>query len=145
MITSSVAQAVLNSNHSLVKAGLSVSTDVPADINVKVFGDEDDETPTAPHEVFSPDARNIAPNTLRLRAERINGEDGRVYLIVIKATDTSGNVSRACQTVVVPKNQSRNSLNAVLAQAAAAKAFCEQNDGDPPPEFFRIGDGPNLP
>jgi hypothetical protein len=37
------------------------------------------------------DARDIAPGTLRLRAERKGNGDGRVYLIVASATDGSGN------------------------------------------------------
>ena len=36
---------------------------------MKVFGDEDDELPTGDGK-FSPDAKNIAPGTLRLRSER---------------------------------------------------------------------------
>jgi hypothetical protein len=52
---------------------------------------------------FSPDAKNIAPGTLRLRSERSGSGDGRVYLIVITATDASNNVSHVCLTVVVPR------------------------------------------
>jgi hypothetical protein len=38
---------------------------------VQVFGNENDQTPTdSQGTVFSPDANNIAPGTLRLRAER---------------------------------------------------------------------------
>ena len=73
-------------------------------IQVAVFGDEDDQTATLPGVVHSPDAKDIAPNTLRLRGERVEANDGRVYLIVVTATDSSGGVDRNYHTVVVPKN-----------------------------------------
>lgn len=108
-----------------------------------VFGDEDDETPTDKKEIHSPDAKDIAAGTLRLRAERLNGGggDGRVYLIVVKATDEAGQTGFATVTVVVPKNSSPASLASVLAQAASAKAFADANNGAPPAGYFMIGDG----
>ena len=42
----------------------------PAVSSVEVFGDEDDQTPIARNEVYSPDAAAIGVGTLRLRAER---------------------------------------------------------------------------
>jgi hypothetical protein len=110
--------------------------------NVSVFGDEDDETRTAngANGINSPDAKDIAIGTLRLRAERVEALDGRVYLVVVTATDMAGNASRACHTVVVPKGKNGN----VEAQAAAAKAFCEANSGAAPPGYFVIGDGPII-
>ena len=63
-----------------------------------------------------------------------------MYLIIVKATDTSGNVSQACHTVVVPRKKKGD----VDAQAAAAKAFCEANNFTPPPGYFVIGDGPII-
>jgi hypothetical protein len=109
-------------------------------ISVAVFGDEDDETPTGDG-TFSPDAKNIAPGTLRLRAERIGDGDGRVYLIIVTATDAAGNVSRCCRTVTVAHDQSKSSAASVAAQAAVAQAYCEQH-GTAPPGYFVIGDGP---
>ena len=91
-----------------------------------MFGDEDDQEPTARNEVFSPDAKNIAPTTLRLRAERNDTGDGRVYLIVVKAHDDSGNVGFNCVTVVVPKGTDTKSINSANTQAAAARTFCGQ-------------------
>jgi hypothetical protein len=107
-----------------------------------VFGDEDDETPTGDGN-FSPDAKNIAPVTLRLRAERKGDADGRVYLIIVTATDASGNVSRCCRTVTVTHDQSKASKASVAAQAAAAQAYCEAH-GTAPPGYFVIGDGPII-
>ena len=60
-------------SHNLVNVGLNVTAtdNCPEEIaiGVEVFGDEDDEAPTGDGN-FSPDAKDIAPNTLRLRAER---------------------------------------------------------------------------
>jgi hypothetical protein len=141
LLTSSVAiDSISPSNSDLVNVGLAASANEPVTFNVQVFGDEDDETPTSttPLIVHSPDAKDIGVGTLRLRAERTDAGDGRVYLVVVTATDTSGNVSRACHTVVVPRKKKGD----VDAQAAAAKSFCEANNGSPPPGYFVIGDGP---
>ena len=141
VLTSSVALTSLSqTNNDLFNVGLSATANEPATFGVQVFGDENDETPTSttPLTVHSPDAKDIAVGTLRLRAERVNSGDGRVYLVVVTATDPFGNASRACHTVVVPKNKKGD----VDAQAAAAKAFCEANNGAAPPGYFVIGDGP---
>ena len=143
ILTSSVALTSLSpTNSELVNVGLAATTNEPATISVQVFGDEDDQTPTTttPLTVHSPDAKDIAVGTLRLRAERVDSADGRVYLIIVKASDSSGNESRACHTVVVPRKKKGD----VDAQAAAAKAFCEANNGAPPPGYFLIGDGPII-
>jgi hypothetical protein len=78
-----------------------------ATFNVQVFGDENDETPATRTSitVHSPDAKDIAIGTLRLRAERVDTGNGRVYLVVVTATDPFGNASRACHTVVAPKKE----------------------------------------
>jgi hypothetical protein len=144
-LTSSVATASLwPPNHDLVNVGLSVAVSDnsgdPVTTQVFVFSDEDDVTGGGGE--MSPDAKNIAPGTLRLRSERDGGSDGRVYLIVVVATDSSNNVSRNCLTVVVPHSQSKASKDSVNAQAAAARQFCETHGGAPPPGYFVVGDGP---
>lgn len=136
-------------NPTLVNVGLSATTRdgicaAPAVSSVQVFSDEDDETPISNDEVFSPDAADIGIGTLRLRAERVKNLDGRVYLIVVKATDGGGAVGFATITVVVPKSPSPSSASSVRAQAAAAKAFADANNGNPPPGYFVIGDGPII-
>ena len=133
-------------DHPFVNVGLSVTTsdNCPGTtVAVEVFADEDDEEPTGDGN-FSPDAQNIAPDTLELRRERKGDADGRVYLIIVTATDASGNVSRCCQTVTVPHSQKASAIASVNAQAAAALAYCEAN-GAAPPGFFKVGDGPVLP
>jgi hypothetical protein len=128
-------------NHNLVKVGLGGSSGCPGATSVSVFSDEDDQADTGDGN-FSPDARDIAPVSLRLRSERSGNGNGRVYLVVAKATDASGNVAASCNTVVVPKSQSKKDQDAVNAQAAAAKAYCFAHNGAPPPGYFVVGDGP---
>jgi DNA/RNA endonuclease G (NUC1) len=149
VLTSSVAVSLISAtNSNLFNVGLTASaTDQEGEavtIQVAVFGDEDDQTATLPGVVHSPDAKDIAPVTLRLRGERIEASDGRVYLIVVTATDSSGGVSRNYHTVVVPKNNKQSNVNLVNAQAAAAIAYASSNGGTPPPGYFVIGDGPII-
>lgn len=148
VLSCAVATPVLwTPNHKLVNVGLSVnadgsSTDV-GPVQVMVFGDEDDDEPTGDGK-HSPDASDMAPGALRLRSERNGNGDGRVYLIVVRATDARGNVGFCCSTVVVPHDRSRGALAAVQSQAAAARAFAESNGGAPPPGYLVIGDGPII-
>lgn len=135
-----------SSNHDLVNVGLSVSVSDTCDddpqVSVEVFSDEDDSDVTGSGR-HSSDAADIAPDTLRLRAERKGNGDGRVYLIVVTAEDDCGNIGRTCCTVTVPHNQSKASVNSVAAQAAAAEAECLAN-GAPPAHYVRVGDGPVI-
>ena len=146
VLTSSVALSLIaDTNSNLFNVGLNASaTDNsgdPVTIQVAVFGDEDDETPTRNNVLHSPDAKDIGLSTLRLRGERIEANDGRVYLIIITATDSSGNISRNYQTVVVPKSNKQANIDSVNAQAAAAVTYASSNGGSPPPGYFVIGDG----
>jgi hypothetical protein len=146
VVSSSVAQTILwPPNHSLVNVGLTVSaTDncsANPTIQVRVFSNEDDEGETGDGN-SSPDAKDIAPNTLRLRQERSG--NGRVYLNVVTATDAAGNLGVSCSTVVVPQSQSNAAINAVDAAAAAARTFCAANNGAPPPGYVVVGDGPVI-
>jgi hypothetical protein len=139
-----VAKALLwPPNSDLLNVGLSVTAtdndgEEPA-VEIAVFSDEDDaEQPGG----MSPDAKGTAAGGLRLRAERRGDADGRVYVIRIKATDTSNNTSYSYCTVVVPKSQSKADLNSVNAQAAAAVAAFVSNGNNPPAGFSPVGDGP---
>src|SRR5215475_9997973 len=93
---------------------------------------------------FSPDAKDIAVGSVRLRAERQGNGDGRVYLILVEATDSSGNRGINCCTVAVPHAKNAMALQSVQAQAAAAQAFCLANAGMPPAGYFVLGDGPVI-
>lgn len=134
-------------NHKMVNVGLSAGISDTCDPNpavgVMVFGDEDDEERRGDGH-FSPDAINLALNTLLLREERNGTSDGRVYLVVVSATDASGNVGFDCGTVVVPHDRQAASIALVKGQAAAAKAFCLAHQGAAPPGYFVIGDGPGV-
>lgn len=131
-------------NHDLVNVGFTASpvdgTDSCVVLSVAVFADEDDEGGQGDGN-HSPDARNIASGTLRLRAERNGGGDGRVYLIIVTATDSTGKFGRRVHTVTVPHSNSPASKASVASQAAAAAAFGQAN-GTAPPGFFVVGDGP---
>jgi hypothetical protein len=143
-ITASLATSLLwPPNHDLVNVGFNAgATDnggAAVALAYAVFSDEDDITPADGDQ--SPDAKDIAPSTLRLRAERNATSDGRVYLVVVTATDNASNVSHQCLTAVVPKNQSAASIAAVNAEASAASGPC-QATGLPPGGWFVVGDGP---
>jgi hypothetical protein len=77
-------------------------------VAVNVTSDERPEVDTQGDGNFSPDAvvTGSGVNRLvRLRAERMGGEDGRVYLIRITATDQYNNTSLKVVRVDVPKYQ----------------------------------------
>src|SRR5262249_9027651 len=137
LVVPTVSLNSLDTNHDLFNVGLAVSASdgacpAPTTFTVQVFGNEDDETATdSMGTVSSPDAKNIAIGTLRLRGERVDSGIGRVYLIVVSATDSGGAVGFGTVTVVVPKSNSQANQDAVAAAAAAAKAFADANNGAP--------------
>lgn len=144
-VSASVATNTLwTPNHNLVNVGLSVSASDDcgsATTQIAVFSDEDDVT--ADGDDQSPDAKDIAAGTLRLRSERTGSGDGRVYLIRVTATDGASNTSRSCLTVVVPKSQNAAHVTSVNSQAAAAASQC-QATGLAPAGYFVVGDGPVI-
>jgi len=146
-VTSSVASPILWSpRHMMVDVGLSavVNDNCPGTVlSVVVYGDEEDEESSGDG-FHSPDALDIAAGTLRLRSERKGDADGRVYLIVVTATDESGNTAFSCCTVVIPRSQRPAYVLSVTAQAAEAQAYCEANNGASPPGYFVVGDGPVI-
>jgi hypothetical protein len=109
-------------------------------VTVTVYSDEPDlDVPGSGN--FSPDAKDIGLGSLRLRSERSGNADGRVYLIVVKATDASGKIGYCVKTVTVPHDQSNSSKNSVIAQANAAKAYFMANHVKPP-NYVQVGIGP---
>jgi hypothetical protein len=62
---------------------------------------------------------NGLPDHLSLRDARQAKEDGRVYLITIRAVDDLGQVGSGSCAVVVPKGGSKKQFDDVMAQAAA--------------------------
>jgi len=53
----------------------------------------------------SPDWQIIDNNHIKLRAERLESGNGRIYTITIKATDLNSNQASSSATVTVPKSQ----------------------------------------
>lgn len=139
------ASALWPKNAQLVPVGFTASGSDncgTSPLHVRVFSNEDD-VGAASHPRFSPDAADIAPGTLRLRAEADRHGDGRVYLIVTETEDNAGNAASCAQTVVVPKNQSPAAVTFVQGQAAQAKAYYETH-GQAPAGFVLVGDGPVI-
>jgi len=151
IIVATTVRSVLSPmrKHDLVNVGLGATSDdecstPPTSFQVAVYGDEDDETPTDDTTVFSPDASDLATDSLRLRAERVNIGDGRVYLVVVSGEDGSGNTGYGCAAVAVPHNSSSASADLVAGQAADAQTYCEANAGAAPVGYYVIGDGPQI-
>jgi len=134
----------------LVNVGLTVdvegNTFTPP--SVFVYSDEDDED--SENKQHSPDAKDIANNTLRLRAEQDNNEDGRVYLITALSDNSDSLSGFDCCAVTVTKNNSPAAMESVSQQAtdalmqcaqfaAAAKGLTNLPDG-----FVVVGDGPII-
>ena len=107
-----------------------------ASTQVLVYSNEDDGS--GPH---SPDATALGIGTLMLRAEKADQGNGRVYLIVVKVTDTAGNIKYSVQAVVVPKAQSSAKIAEANAAGEAAKNYFTLFN-TPPPGFVPVGDGP---
>lgn len=113
-------------NHKLVDVGLDGIVVDDQDLNpiveVLVFSDEPDEGfGDGNHD---PDAVYDG-ESLWLRAERSGKGDGRVYLVVIMATDESGNVGYDCCTVTVAHDKSMKSRALVEAEAIDAVLECQ--------------------
>jgi hypothetical protein len=142
-----VTSLVTQTNHTLPNVGLAGSAvdqcegELP--VNITVFSDEDDEDNTGDGR-YSPDAKDIAVGSLRLRAERKGDGDGRVYLIIAAATDSSENRGSACCSVAVPSSSTRAARLSAEAQAAAARDYCTDHEGSAPAQFHAIGDGPVI-
>jgi Carboxypeptidase regulatory-like domain len=148
LTTTTTTSSLWPPSHNLINVGLAASTTgiCPASRDVTVYSDEDDVDPQTIGNM-SPDAKNIALSTLRLRAERRDtgaGADGRVYLIVTRTSDGTGNGAFSCKTVTVPSGQLPQQLADVAAQASAAETFCTNNGGAAPAGFFLVGDGPVI-
>jgi hypothetical protein len=148
-ITSSVGMSMLwPPNHDLINVGLTATSSTACDSNptmaVKVFSNEADTAAgNGGDDQFSPDAKDSAPGTLRLRSERLGDGNGRVYLIVSTGSDHSGDSGFDCTSVVVPHDQSAASVAAILAAANAAVASCKST-GLPPSGFVQVGIGPVI-
>ena len=149
VVSPSVAVPVLwPPNADLINIGLATkvsdgSCPAPPSFHVNVYSNIADETPIN-GEVNSPDAKNIAVGTLRLRAERPDSGPGRVYLIVVSARDAGGGTGFGTAVVVVPPDKSAGSAGLVNSLAQAAKSWADSNSGAPPPGYVAVGNGPVI-
>jgi hypothetical protein len=102
----------------------------PLTLTFRVISDESETPETGDGSGrHAPDFKDEYPEGrgLLMRSERRGKEDGRFYLIGIKAEDGNGAISTGvCIAAVVPHDQDPMSLQAVLDQAAAAMALFDQ-------------------
>ena len=152
-LTCEIAEPVLMAmGDQLQNVGLDVQVFDDADMGlapvVSLYSDEDDLDGGQPES--SPDAKDIAPGTLRLRLENDSSGDGRVYLVLATAQDSDGKQNAACCTSVVPAGNQPGDLEIVEDQAAEAfdqcTAFAAASIGQipTPAGFFVVGDGPVI-
>jgi hypothetical protein len=127
-------------------------------VNIDVWSNEPDPLPVDTGSLFVPDYAFDFVNTLsvydlKLRAEvdlAAAAPPGRVYLIVVEATDDSGNIGRDCTWVIVPKTATIWDVIGARNLAVAEEALCPPS-GSPgwvPPNFldgivsFTVGPDP---
>jgi O-glycosyl hydrolase len=120
----------------LVNVGLHVQLDPDADprtrVSVQIFGND---------QAGASDVDDIGAEALRLRARTSGNGTGRVYLIVVTATDSLGRTSVALATVGVPPGDSPDDVSLVEAEAASAQAWYDAFQAAPP-GFSLLGEGP---
>lgn len=99
-----------------VNAGLVVDveddTDPNPKVNILVVSNED-----------APGSATL-DGGLPLSADRSGNGGGRIYLVVVTATDTAGNTEYDCCSIVVPHDKGKKSIAAVLDEADAAELAC---------------------
>lgn len=141
-------------NHKFADIGLKVSVDDPcteagetskATVVTEVWSDETEIPVTGDGSGnFAPDAKQ-QDGLVSLRSERRGTEDGRVYLLITRTTGQNQETAFACSTVVVPHSRRKASIQAVQAQAQAARDYCEANGGSVPSGYTQHGISKELP
>jgi len=101
-------------NHRIVDVGFDYSVtdncDAEADISIEITSDEPTATaPGAGGSKHAPDAE--INDSVLLRAERSGESDGRVYQIVVTATDESGNSVSEAVNVKVNKSRKEEAID----------------------------------
>jgi hypothetical protein len=81
---------------------------------------------------FSPDAA-VVGTALQVRAEvdLASADPGRVFLVIVAATDMSGNVGMDCTWAIVPKTVTTTHLIGTRTIAQAAELVCDGGGGVP--------------
>jgi hypothetical protein len=104
---------------------------------IAVFSNEGNgPLPFTPDGIFGPKPPPT-PSTLLLRAERAVTGTGRVYLVLVSATDLNLNTAFGCGAVIVPLQMTVSSVTALMLQAATAAAACA-TAGAPPPGYANV-------
>ena len=104
-------------DHRMVDVGLTfgavdICDAAPLAFDVSVLSDEDPAMETGSGgALHCPDAIVDGNGSVQLRAERAGPLDGRVYTIVVSATDSCGNVGVCQVEVEVPHNPRRTAVN----------------------------------
>jgi len=145
-------------NHGLHFVDLNISTkNAQGDVDYKIwaYSNVDDLAPGSGTGNFSPDAKppqgvtwgtttEEKPTPVILRGERAGNQNsvvdaanakakaGRVYLILVEATDGEGNKDFDCTTVVVPHDMGKGKRDSVASVQEQAKVIREdaQDDAD---------------
>jgi hypothetical protein len=131
-----------------VACSLAVSTLLPANnefVDVGLTYDVSDDGAAMPavevlvysNESGQDDAQ-LGAEGLELRSKRRGNGSGRVYLIVVLATDAEGATGFDCCTVVVPHDASPAAECTVAAAADLAELVCHES-GAPPEGYALIG------
>jgi hypothetical protein len=98
-VTPSVASLWPPNNEMMpVTIGVGVSDDVDPAPSCEVIGVTSNEGSIADWQI-------TGPMSVQLRADRLGTGNGRVYVITVRCTDASGNVSTATAAVIVPHDQ----------------------------------------
>jgi hypothetical protein len=79
-----------------------------------------------------------ATNTVGLRAERDDASVGRIYLVVVRATDGAGLTTERCRAVVVPGRLTTNDIAVIRNQGNADGATCEAGGGALPAGYVTL-------
>jgi Tol biopolymer transport system component len=98
--------SLLPANHQFRTVTLAGGTDPDGDpVSIEITGVTQDEPVRGQGDQTAPDARRVGPprNTVRLRAERKPGGDGRVYRIEFDGIDERGGFCSGTATVSVPR------------------------------------------
>jgi dipeptidyl aminopeptidase/acylaminoacyl peptidase len=99
-------------NHQLVPITLDGATDPDGDpVTVSVDGVTQDEPVTGRGDHTSPDAVDEGDSELRVRAERNQHGDGRVYRIAYTASDGRGGSCSGTTTVSVPRKKHKPAID----------------------------------
>ncbi len=98
-------------NHQFVPISLLGVTSSGGSVTLTVTGIRQDEAVDAPGDLdghTSPDGRGVGTGTAEVRAERLEGGNGRVYRIAFTATDAAGQTCAGDVAVAVPASQGKH-------------------------------------